>query len=286
MYLSSDGFGLPATTVTDRPRITSLLEKGSAAVNEDELLLGEHTYGVFDGATSLVSQTFTSGQTGGKLAARICKAVFADETRGLEEAGEAANLEIRRQCSEAGVNVLCKEELWSCSAAVVKLYSNHFDWCQIGDCQVLVIYEDNSYSLLGRTPDQDKETLRLWQQTDASSAGKVMEVMANEIIEVRRRTNIDFGVFNGEPEAMAFLRGGSESLIGVKNLLLFSDGLLLPQEDPGAFPEWRYFITLFGRGGLSEIRSHVRTLQLEDLNCRKYPRFKLHDDISGVAISF
>ena len=49
MYLSSDGFGLPATTVTDRPRITSLLEKGSAAVNEDELLLGEHTYGVFDG---------------------------------------------------------------------------------------------------------------------------------------------------------------------------------------------------------------------------------------------
>jgi len=37
-------------------------------------------------------------------------------------------------------------------------------------------------------------------------------------------------------------------------------------------------------GGLQAVRNHVRRLQQEDPTCRKYPRFKQHDDIAAVAI--
>lgn len=288
MYLSPERFTSTTTTTTKsrQPRFSTLLEKGSGDVNEDEVLQGIRTYGVFDGATSLVSGTYNNGQTGGKIAAEICKAAFADEQRSLTCSAMAANRQIREKCSMAGVNLQRKEELWSCSAAVVRLLGNHFDWCQIGDCQILVIKKDGSYTLLGQTPDQDIETLQLWKQKAITSNATALEVMSREILEVRRRTNIDFGVFNGEVEAMNFLRRGSESLTGVEDILLFSDGLLLPQCDPGALPDWEYLIELYREGGLQKIKTHVRNLQLGDIACSTYPRFKPHDDISAVALSF
>jgi serine/threonine protein phosphatase PrpC len=287
MYLSPDGFVSPASvTKSPRSRISTLLEKGSALLNEDELLLGKRTYGVFDGATSLLPGTLKNGQTGGKLAADICKAAFANEERSLESSAMAANCEIHAASSRAGVNFLRKEELWSCSAAVVRMLGNHFDWCQIGDCQILVIKEDGSYTLLGKTPDQDIETLQLWKERANISHESIMKTMSREILEVRRRTNIDFGVFNGESEAINFLRSGSEPLAGVEDILLFSDGLLLPQSDPEALPAWQQFIELYKKGGLQELGTHVRKLQLEDIGCCRYPRFKTHDDISAVALNF
>ncbi len=288
MYLSPDEFVVTTTTITKspRPRISTLLEKGSGVLNEDDLLLGRRTYGVFDGATSLVSGTFKNGSTGGKMAAIISKTAFADESRTLTSSAIAANRQIREECRTAGINLQRKEELWSCSAAVVRLLGDHFDWCQIGDCQILVIRENGSYTLLGENPDQDIETLQLWRQKASTPNGTIMEVMSREILEVRRRTNIDFGVFNGEPEAMNFLKSGSEPLAGVADILLFSDGLLLPQCDPGALPAWEQFINLYRKGGLRGIRTHVRDLQLGDIGCSTYPRFKTHDDISGVALSF
>jgi hypothetical protein len=287
MYLSPDGFVSPSiVTKSPPPRISTLLEKGSGLLNEDELLLGKRTCGVFDGATSLLPGALKNGLTGGKLAAEICKAAFADEKRSLVRSAMAANCKIHTASSKAGVNLLRKEELWSCSAAVVRILGNHFDWCQIGDCQILVVKEDGSYTLLGKTPDQDIDTLQLWKKRASTSGGTVMDAMSREILDVRRRTNIDFGVFNGESEAINFLRSGSEPLAGVEDIMLFSDGLLLPQRDPGALPAWHHFIELYRKGGLQELKTHVRKLQLEDIGCYNYPRFKTHDDISAVALSF
>ncbi|MEE4240564.1 MAG: protein phosphatase 2C domain-containing protein [Desulfopila sp.] len=286
MFESPICSGSSSVVISDTPRISTLLEKGSGAANEDELLIGIKTYGVFDGATSLVAESYSNGRSGGKMAADICKAAFSDESRGLQLAAVAANQAIREEYCDAGITLHRKEELWSCSAAVVRLSENSFDWCQIGDCQIVVIREDGSSLVLGRTPDQDVETLQRWKEKTVHSDESVMETMSREILEVRRRTNIDFGVFNGEPAALKFLQNGTVSLSGVKDIVLFSDGLLLPQTDPGALPDWEHFIALYREGGLKEIRNYVRMLQLRDITCRNYPRFKIHDDISGIALSF
>lgn len=285
MYFTRQQFVVPTRQTTISPDISTVLEKGSGELNEDELLIGKKTYGVFDGATSLVPASFDGGRTGGRVAAEICKQAFGKETDSLIDAAERANREIRQQILAAGVNFTCKEELWSCSASVVRLHTGFFEWIQIGDCPLLVIREDGSYQLLGRLPGQDIETLQHWRQKGGLANGPVMEVMAEEIIAVRRRMNIDFGVFNGEPEALHFLEAGRISLTGISSILLFSDGLQLPQKDPGMAPDFDHFIAIYEKGGLEAVRERVRATQLEDIGCTTYPRFKPHDDISGVAIA-
>ena len=48
--------------------------------------------------------------------------------------------------------------------------------------------------------------------------------------------------------------------------------------------DWRSFVNIYRQGGLQALRDHVRCLQCQDPTLKKYPRFKLHDDIAAVAI--
>ena len=43
---------------------------------------------------------------------------------------------------------------------------------------------------------------------------------------------------------------------------------------------------LYLDGGLSAVFRQVRQLQSDDPECRRYPRFKCHDDIAAVALTF
>lgn len=286
MYLTRHHYSIPTGQTIKLPDISTVLEKGSGDINEDEVLLGRRTFGVFDGATSLVPATFAGQRTGGRLAVEICKEVFGEETDSLVVAAEKANREIRRQSLAAGVNFLHKEEQWSCSAALVRLYNGFLEWIQLGDCRLLIVRKDGGYQLLGRNPGQDIATLQQWRQKGGLARGPVTEVMAEEILAVRRKMNIDFGVFSGEQEALRFLETGRVDLDGISDVLLFSDGLDLPQEDPASTPDFERFIALYQKGGLEAVQAYVRARELEDISCTTYPRFKPHDDISGVAIDF
>lgn len=286
MYSSAFQFETPAETFLPRPRVATVYDKGSGSVNEDLLHTGGRTFGVFDGATSLISAQECNGLSGGRIAAEICRDVFADEELDLSARAEKANRRIYSRSRAAGIDYQRKEELWSCSAAVLHLHADFFDWCQMGDCQILVIYRDGSYRLLTQNPGHDVDTLRLWQKRAADLNGNVLEIMADDVIRVRRRMNVDFGVFSGEKEALDFLDFGRESLAEVADVLLFSDGLFLPQENPGDSQDLAFFVSLYRQGGLERIWNYVRNRQLEDISCKKYPRFKTHDDISGVALSF
>jgi len=128
-------------------------------------------------------------------------------------------------------------------------------------------------------------TLARWKARAGKCSGTIMEEMAAEIKDVRCTMNVDFGVLNGEPEALGFLQEGSETLAGVESIVLFSDGLMLPQEDPCAEQDIVLFSELYKQRGLTGVRNYVRNLQSEDPGCRKFPRFKTHDDIGAVALS-
>ena len=70
--------------------------------------------------------------------------------------------------------------------------------------------------------------------------------------------NRTYGVLNGEPQAMPFMRTGILPLAGVSHVLLFTDGLFLPKEDPCAGPDFQRWARLFLRGGLTCVRDEVR----------------------------
>ncbi|MFV0438056.1 MAG: protein phosphatase 2C domain-containing protein [Desulfopila sp.] len=288
MYLDHTLFPPPSPQrLQTGPRVETLHEQGSGDINEDALLTASQTFGVFDGATSLDRRRFTDNRTGGRLAADIAAATFADQNANLPTLAEQANQDIARAQTAVGVELSDRHLLWSTSLAVVRLKENEnrFEYCQSGDAQIVVIDEDGAHRLITPAREIDGVTLSIWKELEPPAQATIHEVLAEQIQAVRLGMNRTYGVLNGEPEAMRFLCHGSVDLTGARDILLFTDGLFLPREDPFAEHDWPLFIELYQRGGLAAIHQRVRALQHGDPHCRHYPRFKCHDDIAAVAIT-
>ena len=287
MFLSPDILSSPL--VVNAPptlQVEVVLEQGSAAINEDVLLQDDHLYGVFDGATSLHKETYANGRTGGLLAAEAAALAFRSNGASLLDLAERANSLIKQAMIKRGIDLDRKENLWSTSAAVVRIQDDHLEWCQIGDCLILLLYDDGSYRLLADPPNHDMETLSLWKQHNPKPGECIGELLAEQIRKVRQGMNVNYGVFNGEQEALRFLNSGTESLANVSDILLFTDGLSLPCANPEAGSDLSTLTSLYRQGGLIAIRDRIRELQLQDPTCHTYPRFKIHDDIGAIAIPF
>ncbi len=286
MYLSPEQFTFANQDHSlKRPKVRSLLEKGSGEFNEDVLLDEGTVLGVFDGATSLDKSRFQGGLTGGLIAARTAAHTFRDKRSSLNQLVKEANRRIQKAQLEESISLNDRYKLWSTSLAVVHLDGNRLEYCQTGDALILFICNDGSYKVITPDIDIDRNTLQLWKEMRVTPDAPIHEVLAEQIRKVRSGMNVRYGVLNGEPEAMNFVRHGYEDLTDVSDILLFTDGLHLPRQNPLEEHDWQTFVELYLLGGLQAVRDHVRHLQQQDPACRKYPRFKLHDDIAAVAIS-
>lgn len=263
-----------------------LYEKGTGKLNEDFYFTNGTLFGVFDGATSLTKDLFEDNLTGGFLASNIAGGIFSKNNSSLPELAEKANIKISDEMLKRGVNTDSKQNLWSTSLAVVRVHEESFQWIQTGDCLVLAIYDDDSFEVLTKGFDHDLETLMLWKEISGSSDGSILETMSRKIAEVRSQMNVTYGVLNGEKEALNFLNYGEKSLRGIKNILIFTDGLFIPKENPEDKEDFNLFTSLYLKGGLQNVKDYIRTLEKTDIKCKKFPRFKTHDDIAAVSLSF
>lgn len=262
-----------------------LHEQGSGRQNEDVVLRSAGLFGVFDGATSLVEPRDTGNESGGFRAARLAASSFEQCQGSLVQRAEQANSAIRAAQIASGISLDERLRLWSTSLAVVRLKDSSFEYCHTGDSMILLLYADGSHLVLTPEVDVDGETLQAWKNSPASSQ-PIHICLADQIAAVRLQMNTRYGVLNGEPAAMGFLGHGCHSLAGISDIILFTDGLMLPRETPWRPTDWRWFADLYRLGGLHKIRDQVRGLQRQDPECRRFPRFKVHDDIGAVAISF
>lgn len=268
--------------------VDSLYEKGSSNINEDRLLVGKSLFGVFDGATSLKENSLTEeGMTGGAFAAQIAKDTFSGAVRNLFDTAVEANRRIGLNQVAAGVNVNERETLWSTTMAVVRILGGELEYCFTGDALIMLFYEDDSYTFLTPDVDIDRETLILWKKLNSSAKSEkksVYTALNKQIRKVRLQMNREYGVLNGEPAAVDFIGHGTCDLTGVTDILLFTDGLYLPKEDPTQMSDWTTFVDLYQKQGLQGVRDHVRSLQHSDPDLTVYPRFKLHDDIAAISL--
>lgn len=264
-------------------RLDTVFEQGSGPFNEDAQLIADGLYGVFDGATSL-SGTLYDGVSGGYLAATIASEVFADRALSLSERAGAANTLIRRQMEASGVDLSKKEEHWNTSLAVIELDGDAIHWCQTGDCRIQLIHHDGTSRQLVEPPDHDAETLSLWQKLGPASNEPIGVALAEQILRVRRSMNIDYGVLNGENDALRFVASGVESLDEVAAVILYTDGLTLPNYNLNLSHDHDLLASIFIESGLTAVRDLVRALQEADPRCLAYPRFKVNDDISTIAL--
>lgn len=286
MYLSVDSINYP--TVRERPSrigVQSVHKQGSGTVNEDVLLISDTVYGVFDGATSLGVDRTMNGNTGGYLAARISAESFQHDTRDLLTAATKANSRIGKAWSEAGQDSGGKTTLWSTSLAVIKVRDDVVEYCQSGDSVILFLMRDGGFHCVGGDADIDSETLHMWKNMEWNEGITIYEALADQISKVRQGMNRQYGVLNGEPEAMAFLKSGELESEHIEQILLFTDGLTLPREEPCEEYDWQRFVDLYKDAGLYGLHDHIRKLQESDPHCRLYPRFKQYDDVAALALS-
>lgn len=261
-----------------------ILEQGSSEINEDTLLLGKNIFGVFDGATSLNGRRYSQSRTGGMLASSIACSVFSKNCYPLIELAESANKAIYEGMLAHGVDLSARESYWSTSAAVVRIKEKGIEWIQTGDAFIILIYNDNSYRVLGELADQDYETLSLWKQKSEQSSILIHQALKEQIKKTRDGMNRSYGVLNGEKEAVHFLRSGIEFLENVQEILIFTDGLNIPVEIPEREKNFDTLVNLYLSLGLQGLQEHIREIEKEDPACRKYPRFKCHDDIAAISI--
>ncbi|MCG8637662.1 MAG: protein phosphatase 2C domain-containing protein [Desulfobacterales bacterium] len=260
-------------------------------MNEDRLVIGENLFGVFDGAASLSGPPAASrqgvpdkppGRTGGSMAASIAGKTFAANHFPLTDLGRTANTAILNQMKESGVNTSAIEEVWSTSAAVVRIKGNDLEWFQTGDSHILVIYEDGSHSIPAQRDDHDFETLTMMKAEEDNTLAN--PVLKRQVLKVRAGMNKKYGVLNGDPAAMAFASGGTLSLDRVEAVLLFTDGLNLPAPVPEKKKCFTPLALSFRELGLKGLHRKIRVLEEGDPDRRAFPRFKRHDDIAAIAL--
>ena len=266
--------------------IETLYEKGTGVMNEDFHIAGENLFGVFDGATSITPGVYDNGVTGGYLAANIAGGTFVKNNNTLHDLAVLANRAIGDAMANRGVCLKAKHHRWNTSAAVIRMNEEDFEWIQIGDCVVLVIYKNGTHRVLTEDFDHDHETLQLWKKNNQYTSEPILTALKDQIRKVRDRMNIDYGALNGEEEALSFLHSGSEKLEDIQHIVLLTDGLFIPSSRPEERTDFHLFSELFQRGRLPFIRDFVREMEKTDVSCRKYPRFKTHDDIAAISITF
>jgi len=165
------------------------------------------------------------------------------------------------------------------------LEEKFFEWVQIGDSLILIIFDDGSFRTIVKEYDQDKKMMILWKKLADKKVENIRAEIDTPLFGLRRRMNVDYGNLNGEKEMVKFLNHGREKLERVKHLLLFTDGLFLPKSDPRKNDNWQRFVDLYLTGGLKALKTFVRQLEQNDPRCWKYPRYKVHDDIAAISLS-
>ncbi|MGX9364960.1 protein phosphatase 2C domain-containing protein [Desulfoplanes sp. PS50] len=267
------------------PAVQAVNNRGSARLNEDHLLVGSHTFGVFDGASSLTPGCF-HGMTGAWWAAFMAWSVFAREGNiTLAETARLANRKIRQSMLAHRVNCTNKLDCWSTSAAVFRVSNGRIEWVQTGDSLVGVIHDDGQAELLSPYHNHDRETLGRMARLTAQGVEDVREAAMPAIRKVRERMNQDYGVLNGEQGALDFIRSGSVSTRGVRHVIALTDGMFPPHVDPEKDFDFNLFAHRFRKKGLDGVLADIRTREEADPHCRAYPRFKRHDDATAVALT-
>ncbi len=266
--------------------VETILDQGSGLVNEDSLLEASPVFGVFDGASGMEPYMSDDGKTGALIASSTAVDVFSTREKPLTDLVIEANDLIRKKMEVAKIDQSRKTSLWATSGVAIRVGDAAFEWVQVGDCFGLIISKTGSWSILSPNDNHDLETLIMWQGYAKEEREDIRSLLHDQLVRVRNKSNIDFGSLNGDSAVSNFLRHGTLSLSDAAHILLFSDGMLLPKEDPRSPDDFEKLVQLYLQGGLKNVRDYVRNVEGNDPQCWKYPRLKQYDDIGAIALSF
>lgn len=271
--------------------------KGSSAVNEDSMVypqkyggegLEDNEFLVCDGGTGLYGPNDFGGFTGGQMVSGIVKRFFVDEDGPLEKRLEKANKAIQDRMDFYEVDTSKRESRWTATAAAIKIHDDFVECTQIGDSVILTEYLDGTCYPVAGYFDQDIELMVTWKEyaEKGMRPKAIFEKMKPDFIDNRIRVFDEIGNLNGEPESLSGVITGVIPTEGLKSLIIMTDGMVPPKEDPRAQNHWNVLFRLKDEYGFEKAAEYVRNLEESDPMQVLYPRLKMHDDIAAIAIDF
>lgn len=212
-------------------------------VSEDSIVLNGtiNVYGVFDGATPLVSFKDENGMNGAYIASNIFKDYFYGLYRTdlpLVEGIMAANKLLRDHMEKYKVNQEKYENLWSTCAAIIKIeHDGKISYAQLGDCMIIAEFQNGTIKALTRDTVKDiSYRAKAWREEQRKQGVKIPEEeyyqdRTQQLIFNRSLANKENGytVANGKKEVLNFIQHGHVNISEIKTLLLKTDGLFHPK---------------------------------------------------------
>lgn len=265
-------------------RVKSITEQGSVKASEDRYLIKDSVFAVFDGATDVSGKDLSIYEMSpGEFAAEMLLKSL-EKTADIGEALRQANAKI-----DDGIRLFfaepTKQDRFTATATVVRLNDNRLEYWNVSDSYFFLINKMGKVVLPFEPYDQERELLaELRRRLAVKEIEDPIDELRELILARKNDVNKVFGGFNGEPEVFNFIKKGSVDLTDIASVLLFSDGMMYPQKDPNSPTDYQAMADLYLEGGVELMLDTVRELEESDSDFKKYPRFKMHDDATVVAI--
>lgn len=271
-------------------KITSLSEIGIRALNEDAIFIDENRglFAVFDGASSLDNYKNERGETGGYIASHSAVETFSNSSaNNAASLFEEANHEIELLHKAAGIDTADPIHRFGTTVAAAYVHKHTIELLQCADSVAIVIDKAGRATVPLGYHDQDLPEMLEWKRLaeKGMKGDEIHQLIRPRTIEKRRQVNETFGTMNGDTRAQEFAFTSSIARTGIAHIILLTDGMFVPKEDPEAEEDWQQYADIFLQGGIRELFSIVRKIESSDPNLTRYPRYKLHDDASAVAIT-
>lgn len=282
--------------------ITKVYKKGDKAVNEDAYVINEDAYifAVIDGATGLDGIP-------GYLASQVVQENLQEITQAnsLYQSMEQANKQLGKKMVDyykANINKLDinsiaeipKKQRSSTGLAAIQIQQNGcaIDYFHVGDCMLFLRYGNGDVRAVTHDLIQYfdqlgiREMIRLREEIGNKMDLDAIRERVNPILlQNRNKLNSSqgYGIIDGSEEAFNYIESGRIPLNKVTEVLLLSDGLLLPTKWQES-DVWIRTAEMAFTNGLDDLLSEVETREKQDPQCVTYPRLKQRDDKTGILI--
>ncbi len=273
--------------------VTDCQTSASGSVNEDRAGSADTLAWVIDGATDVVEHSLTDAETDADwIASRLDAALTALAVMPPADLSQIPDLtatqlatEFARQARRAPID---KTEHPSASAIVVRASAFGIDYVSVGDCTLLV-ESSNGFVRVGvdaadaGDPHLAKALAAIHGKHRGLEAESARAQIWPSIKAGRGAMNERYGVFSITPTPRHFVKAGHIAMQAGGHALLASDGLMRLVDVFGLCTAFELFAAARSEG-LAPLMRRLRTVERDDVNGRRYPRAKVHDDATALLL--
>lgn len=261
--------------------------------NEDRMVVGTDVFAVIDGATALVPTDMDGINPSAYTAKFLAEFLYQQTQHQAETAYKLlvrANAELRENLRKHWPEVLELGKLGPCAmVSVVKLHGNKATIANAGDCAIAVLTEGNWHLKSNHYPRHAELDHNLHQRVfgllDAGHTyAEAWEMVHDQLVMGRNLANVEYGVFNAEPETVEFLKHQEIDLTNIEAIALMSDGLQWMEADTDT-EAYLEAAAQMHKKGVRNYHGEMLALLDTDPTFKQYRRLKHADDATGIVIS-